>query len=655
MKIGVYVCDCGTNIAGTVNTEEVANRVKELPNVAVSRVYKYKCSDPGQELIKQDIEELGLDKVVVAACSPSMHEPTFRAVLEDKGLNPYCLEMVNIREQCSWVHADKDKGTDKAISLVKGAVMRTELMQPLDRKKVGVTSKALVIGGGIAGIQAALDIANSGYQVTLVEKKSTIGGKMSQLDKTFPTLDCSQCILSPKMVDVGRHPNITLLTNSEIDQVDGYIGNFKVKIKKHPRYVIEDKCTLCDDCVPVCPVIVHDEYNERLSPRKAIYIAYPQAVPASYIIDTDNCLGIEPLICSKCRDVCGPEAIDFDMKEEIIEDEFGAIIVATGYETYPIPTIGEYGYGTIHDVISGLEFERILAANGPTAGVVRRPSDGRIPQKVVFIHCAGSRDPAKHLPYCSKICCMYATKHALQYKHHIHDGLAVNFYIDMRTAGKDYEEFYKRSSEEEHVIYIRGKVSELLQDGDQILIKGVNTLTAETIEMHTDMVVLATGMIPSEGTKEIASILKLSRDASGFVKEAHPKLKPVETSMSGVFIAGTVSGPKDIPDVVSQAGRAAVRAINILAQKELEVEATIAKVNDVLCRGCGMCVDSCPYGAITLKAIDRYGHTVEIADVNAAVCKGCGTCAATCLNGAIDQLGFTDSQILSLIKALAEE
>ncbi|MCG3222573.1 MAG: CoB--CoM heterodisulfide reductase iron-sulfur subunit A family protein, partial [Candidatus Heimdallarchaeota archaeon] len=543
MKIGVYVCECGSNIAGTVDTDEVADSVKLLPNVVVSRVYKYECSDPGQELIRQDIEEFGLDKVVVAACSPSMHEPTFRAVLEDKGLNPYCLEMVNIREQCSWVHADKDKGTDKAVSLVKGAVMRSELMEPLDRKKVGVTSKALVIGGGIAGIQAALDIANSGYEVTLVEKKSTIGGKMAQLDKTFPTLDCSQCILSPKMVDVGRHPNITLYANSEVDQVDGYIGNFKVKIKRNPRYVIEDKCTLCDDCVPVCPVIVHDEYNENLSPRKAIYIAYPQAVPASYIIDPDNCLGIEPLICSKCRDVCGPEAIDFDMKEEIIEDEFGAIIVATGYELYPIPNIGEYGYGTIHDVISGLEFERILAANGPTAGVVRRPSDGKIPQAVVFIHCAGSRDPAKNLSYCSKICCMYAIKHALQYKHHVHDGLAVNFYIDIRTGGKDYEEFYKRAAEEEKVIFIRGKVSEVLQDGDRILIKGVNTLTAESIEMHADLVVLATGIQPSEGTKEVASMLKLSRDMSGFVKEAHPKLKPVETSMSGVYIAGTVSGP----------------------------------------------------------------------------------------------------------------
>jgi heterodisulfide reductase subunit A len=655
MKIGVYVCDCGSNIAGTVDTEKVAESAKTLPNVEASRVYKYKCSDPGQEIIRQDIQELGLDRVIVAACSPAMHEPTFRALLEENGLNPYCLDMVNIREQCSWVHADKDKGTEKAISLVKGAVMRAELIKPLDRKKVGVTSKALVIGGGIAGIQAALDIANSGYQVTLVEKESTIGGKMAQLDKTFPTLDCSQCILSPKMVDAGRHPNITLLANSEVIQVDGYIGNFKVKIEKKPRYVIEDKCTLCDDCVPVCPVIVHDEYNERLAPRRAIYIAYPQAVPASYIIDPNTCLGIEPLICSKCKDVCGPEAIDFDMKPQIIEDEFGAIVVATGYEPYPIEKIGEYGYGSIHDVISGLEFERILSANGPTQGVIRRPSDGKIPQTIVFIHCAGSRDPAKHLAYCSKICCMYSTKHALQYKHQIPDGVAVNFYIDMRTAGKDYEEFYLRASEEENVIFIRGKVSELLQDGDQILIKGANTLAGETVEMHADMVVLATGMQPSEGTTKIANLLKLSRDGTGFVKEAHPKLKPVETSMSGIYIAGTVSGPKDIPETVSQAGRAAVRALNILAQDELEVEATIAIVNELLCRGCGMCVDACPYGAIELKATDQYGHSIQIANVNAAVCKGCGTCAATCLNSAIDQLGFTDTQILSLIKALAED
>lgn len=654
MKIGVYICECGSNIAGTVDVEEVAERAKEFPNVEVSRVYKYMCSDPGQELIKKDIEEKKLDRIVVAACSPRMHEPTFRAVLEDEGLNPYVLEIVNIREQVSWVHEEKEEGTEKATSLLKGAVLRSALMQPLERKKVGVTHKALVIGGGIAGIQASLDLADMGFHTTLVEKTSSIGGKMAQLDKTFPTLDCSQCILSPKMVDVSRHPNIKLLTLSEVVEVDGYVGNFKVKIKKNPRFVIEDKCTLCDDCIDVCPVITHDEYNQGFAPRKAIYIAYPQAIPASYVIDPDTCLGIDPLICAKCRDVCGPEAIDFDMQPEIIEEEYGAIIIATGYETYPIENIGEYGYGTIPDVISGLDFERLLSSGGPTGGKIIRPSDATEPKTVVFVHCAGSRDPSKHLPYCSKICCMYSTKHALMYKHLVHDGTAINFYIDIRTAGKDYEEFYQRAAEEDQVIYIRGKVSEIFQDGDKLLIKGVDTLSGETVELHADLVVLATGMVPSEGTKEMASLLNVSVGINGFIREAHPKLKPVDTAISGVFVAGTVTGPKDIPETVSNASGAASRAAGILAQDELEIEGTVAKVDESLCRGCGLCGEACPYNAIELKAVNKYGHTLQVAFVNEALCKGCGACAAACLNGAINQLGYTDGQILALISALGE-
>lgn len=655
MKIGVYVCECGSNIASTVDVEKIVEEAKDLPNVAVSRVYKYMCSDPGQELIKNDIDEYNLDKIVVAACSPRMHEATFRSVLEDKGLNPYVLEIVNIREHVSWVNSDKDKGTEKSMSLLAGAVYRSALMKPLERKKVGVIHKALVIGGGIAGIQAALDIATMGYKTTLVEKTSSIGGKMSQLDKTFPTLDCSQCILSPKMVEVNRHPNIKLLSLSEVVAVDGYVGNFKVKIKRNPRYVIEDKCTLCGDCLPVCPVITHDEYNQGFSPRKAIYISYPQAIPASFIIDPDDCLGIDPLICTKCKEVCGPEAIDFDIQPEIIEEEFGAIVVATGYAPYPIENIGEYGYGTIHDVISGLDYERIVSASGPTEGKILRPSDGKIPETVVFIHCAGSRDPSKHLPYCSKICCMYSTKHALQYKHVVHNGTAINFYIDIRTAGKDYEEFYQRAAEEDKVIYIRGKVSEVLEDGNQILIKGVDTLSGETIELHADMVVLATGITPSEGTKEMASLMNLAVDINGFIREAHPKLKPVDTAIAGIFIAGTATGPKDIPDTVSQASGAASKACGILSQDELEIEATVAIVDDSLCRGCGMCAEACPYSAIEIQVMDQYGHSTKIAYVNEALCKGCGSCAAACLNGAINQLGYTDSQILALISALGGE
>ncbi|MHA1872948.1 MAG: FAD-dependent oxidoreductase, partial [Candidatus Heimdallarchaeaceae archaeon] len=420
-KVGVFVCHCGRNIAQTVDIEKLMEKVREKYDVELVEDNMYMCSDPGQNLLKESIQAKNLNRVIVAACSRDMHEPTFRSAAQEAGLNPYLVEIANIREQVSWVHDDKEKATEKASKIIGSTIEKVIRDEPLEPLKIPVVQRALVIGGGIAGIQAALDIADAGYEVTLVEKSPTIGGHMAQLAETFPTLDCSQCILTPKMVAVSRHPKINLLTTSEVVSVDGYVGNFKVQIRKNPRYVDVDKCNLCDDCTAVCPVVVHDEYNQSLSPRKAIYIPFPQAVPASYVIDEETCLGIDPLICSKCKDVCLVEAINFDMQPEIIEEEFGAIIVATGYDTYPIENIGEYGYGAHPDIISGLDFERLLSANGPTQGVIRRPSDGKVPKTVVFVHCAGSRDPAKHLPYCSKICCMYSTKHALQYKHLVHD------------------------------------------------------------------------------------------------------------------------------------------------------------------------------------------------------------------------------------------
>jgi len=565
---------------------------------------------------------------------------------KEAGLNPYFVEIANIREQVSWVHENKEEATEKAIKIIASTIEKVKRNEGLEPLKIPVVQKALVIGGGIAGIQAALDIADAGYKVTLVEKESTIGGHMAQLAETFPTLDCSQCILTPKMVSVSRHPNITLYTTSEVEQVEGFVGNFKVRIRKNPRYVDVDKCNLCDECTTVCPVVVHDEYNRGLVPRKAIFIAFPQAVPAAYIIDPETCLGIDPLICSKCKDVCEVEAIDFDMQPEIIEEEFGAIIVATGYDVYPIENIGEYGYGSHSDIISGLEFERLLSANGPTQGVIRRPSDGKIPKTVVFVHCAGSRDPAKHLPYCSKICCMYSTKHALQYKHLVHDGTAINFYIDVRTAGKDYEEFYKRAAEEEKVIYIRGKVSEIIEDGDQLLVRGVNTLAGEAVELHADLVVLATGLIPSKGTQEISHLLKLSCDSRGFVKEAHPKLKPVETALSGIFIAGTASGPKDIPETVSQASGAAAKAETILAAETLEREPQIAMIDHATCGLCHTCIHVCPYGAIYL---DEAAERVEVRE---ALCEGCGSCSAACPSGSIELRNSTTESVRARIKAL---
>ncbi|MBN2156071.1 MAG: CoB--CoM heterodisulfide reductase iron-sulfur subunit A family protein [Candidatus Lokiarchaeota archaeon] len=644
-RIGVFICRCGRNIAHTVDIDKAIEEIKKKHDVAFIEENMYMCSDPGQNLLKEAIHSKDLNRVVVAACSRDMHEPTFMSATKEADLNPYLLEMANIREQVSWVHENKEDATNKAVKIIESAIERVKMNTPLTALEIPVTQKALVIGGGIAGIQSALDIADSGYDVTLIEKASSIGGHMSQLAETFPTLDCSQCILTPKMVAVSHHPKIELLTCAEVEVVDGFVGNFKVRIRKNPRYVTE-MCNMCNDCVEVCPVVVHDEYNMGLSPRKAIYIAFPQAVPAYYVIDPKTCLGIDPLICSKCAEVCEQDAVDFDMRGEIMEDTFGAIIVATGYEPYPIESIGEYGYGLIPDVISGLEFERLLSANGPTAGVIRRPSDGKEPETVVFIHCTGSRDPAKHLPYCSKICCMYATKHALQFKHLNHNATAINFYIDVRTAGKDYEEFYKRAAEEERVIYIRGKVSELLQDGNRILIRGVNTIAGEGVELHADMVVLANGLIPSEGTKEISSILKLSCDSIGFIKEAHPKLKPVETAISGVFVAGTASGPKDIPETVSNASAAAAKAITILSHKTLERPPQIAEIEQTTCGKCHTCIHVCPYGAI------YYDSTSNKVLIREALCEGCGSCAAACPSGSIELKNSTYRSISASIKAL---
>jgi heterodisulfide reductase subunit A len=645
-RIGVFVCHCGRNIAHTVDISKVVKEIKETDEVVHVEDNMYMCSEPGQAVLKEAIKAHDLDRVVVAACSKDMHEDTFRIATKDAGLNQYLTEMANIREQCSWVHEDKKDATEKTIRIIESTVEKVKRNQPLTPMKIPVTQKALIIGGGIAGIQAALDIADAGFKVTLVEKESTIGGRMAQLAETFPTLDCSQCILTPKMVAVGRHPNITLLANSEIDNIEGYVGSFKVRINKKPRYVLEDKCTNCNDCVPVCPVIIHDEYNVGLTPRKAIYISFPQAVPACYVIDPETCLGIDPLICAKCKEVCEPNAIDFDMHQEMIEEEFGTIIVATGYDPYPIERIGEYGYGTIQDVVSGLEFERLLAANGPTQGKILRLSDGKIPKSIAFIHCAGSRDPAKHLPYCSKICCMYATKHALQYKHLVPDGVAFNFYIDVRTGGKDYEEFYQRASEKEKVIYIRGKVSEVIEDGGKILIRGVDTLSSESVEMHVDMVVLATGLLPSEGTKEVSEVLKLSCDREGFIKEAHPKLKPVETAISGVFAAGTALGPKDIPETVAQASGAAAKAETILSSKFMERDPVIAEIDHLTCGICHTCIHVCPYSAIS------YDTSQNKVLVNEALCEGCGSCAAACPSGSIELRNSSYESISASIKAL---
>lgn len=642
-RTGVFVCHCGINIAGTVDVKKVTKDLSKHKGVVHAEDYVYICSDPGQNIIIDAIKEKKLDSVVVACCSPTLHETTFRKTSKSAGLNEFHCEIANIREQCSWVHKDMEKATDKAIKLTKSAVQRVRRNEPLEPISVPVTRRALVIGGGIAGIQSALDLADTGFEVILVERAPSIGGHMIQLSETFPTLDCSQCILTPKMVEVSKHPKIKLMTYSEVQDISGYVGNFKIKILKKPTYVYADKCTLCDECTKVCPVVVPNEFDLGLTGRRAIYIPFPQAIPATFTLDIKNCPGLLPIACGKCADVCEPEAIDYDMKPEIVEEEVGAIIVATGYDLYEKELLTEYGYGKYPDVLDGLQFERLLSASGPTMGKILRPSDRKEPKEVVFIQCAGSRDPELHCAYCSKICCMYTAKHAMLYKHHVPDGQAYIFYIDIRSGGKDYEEFVQRAVEEDGVLYLRGKVSKVFEDKGKIKVWGVDTLTGKDIEIDADMVVLATATRPSKGADELAKKLKIAMDKDGFLAEAHPKLRPVESVTSGMFLAGAAQAPKDIPEAVAQASGAAAKAISILSQDRLYHAPTVAKVNVNLCTGCGMCVHVCPYDALSLK-----DGKVE---VNEVLCEGCGTCSATCLRAAINVKNLTALQVDEMIKA----
>jgi heterodisulfide reductase subunit A2 len=644
-KIGVFICHCGVNIADTVDVEELTEKLAEYPGVAHIENYMFMCSDPGQKVIKNAIQKYKLDSVVVAACSPTLHESTFQNAILEENLNKYQLEIGNIREQCSWVHNNKIEATRKAELIIKTAVEKAKLNESLTEVSAPLTKRVMVIGGGIAGIQAALDIADGGYEVILVEKRPSIGGHMIQLSETFPTLDCSQCILTPKMVTVAKHKNIKLYVNSEVESIAGFMGNFTASIKQQPQYIDPDKCTMCDDCTAVCPVVVPSEYDEGLKWRKAVYVPFPQAIPATFTIDTENCLGFDPIACGECKKKCLAEAIDYDVKPQTHIEDIGAIIMATGYDLYPVEKIAEYGYGKYPDVLNGLQFERILSATGPTGGVMLRPSDGKIPKDVVFIQCSGSRDPERHNPYCSKICCMYTLKHAKLYKHKVHDGQPYIFYIDIRSGGKRYEEFIQQGVSEDGIIYIRGKVAKIYKEGDKMIVHGMDTLTGRKIKIKSDLVVLAQSIIPSEGSAKLNKILKLGTDEAGFLMEAHPKLKPLESLQAGFFLAGTAQGPKDIPDAVSQASGTAAKVLALFSEDEVLHEPIIASVDENICSGCGICIGTCPYGA-------REMDDERIAIVNDILCEGCGACVSACPSGASQQMNLTDDQINNMIKVI---
>jgi heterodisulfide reductase subunit A len=663
-RIGVFICWCGENIARTVDVEQAAREIARIPGVRCAVHYKYMCSDPGQAMVRERIQSDKLQGLVVASCSPHMHLKTFRAAAKAAGLNPYLIEMANIREHCSWVHHDKEEATKKAVGLIRmsvGKVLRNRALEPIT---VPLTQRALVIGGGVAGIQAALDIADAGFQVVLVEREPSIGGKMAGLSETFPTLDCSQCILTPRMVEAGQHPNITLHTYSEVENIEGFVGNFNVTVRKKARYVDMDKCTGCGDCWTKCPSKKNpSEFDYGLSQRTAIYIPFPQAVPARPVIDKNACIKLLRDKCGACQKRCQAEAIHFDDEDRLVTESVGAIIVATGYQLYDIGKAqpseklagyGEYGYGQYADVIHSLQFERLSSASGPTGGAIKRPSDGAEPKTVVFISCVGSRDSAKGLAYCSKICCMYTAKHTMLYKHKVHDGQAHVFYMDIRAGGKNYEEFVRRAIEQDGAKYHRGRVSKITEENGKLIVRGADTLAGAPVTIEADLVVLAAAMRPADGVLDLAQKLKVGYDENGFLSESHPKLRPVETNTAGIFLAGACQAPKDIPEAVAQASAAAAKVLVMFGKGELTREPEIARIDETTCAACYACVRACPYNAVDKAEIrDRKGILVKYtARVNQGLCMGCGTCVAVCPSKSADLDGFSEQQIYEVVRNL---
>ncbi len=652
-RVGVYICHCGSNIASVVDVEDVAVWAKDElgdEGVVVSRDYKFMCSSLGQELIENDIKELGLTRVVVGACSPHLHEKTFRNACNRAGLNPYLSELVSIREQVSWVHTDKVMATEKAKAMVAGGIERVIEHEPLEPLKVPIHPTTLVVGGGIAGIQAALEIADSGSKVILVEREPSIGGHMAQFDKTFPTLDCAACILTPRMVEVGEHPNIELMTWSEVERVDGYVGNFTVTIRRKPRYVVVEDCTGCGICWEKCPKkVIDDKFEAGLGYRKAVYTPFPQAVPKFPVIDTENCIYFQNGKCRACEKLCPKECIDFTQEEEFQIVEVGNIILATGFDLFDARKIAQYGYGRLANVFTSIEFERMCNASGPTQGEIVLRDGATAPKSVGIVHCAGSRD-THYNNYCSVICCMSSLKFAHLVKERT--GAEVyNFYIDMRTAFKDYDEFYQRVLEE-GVLFVRGRVAEVTDaarnpgEEGKLVVQVEDTLASRQRRIPLDMVILAVGLEPPADSKEVAQKFGIACSAAGWVTERHPKLDPVATMTEGIFIAGAIQGPKDIPASVAQGAAAAARVIGRISQGEIELEPVRASVIEEKCSGCRICNNLCPFNAILFHE-DRM-----VTEINQALCQGCGTCVAACPAGAITGTGFSNEQVLSQIEGL---
>jgi heterodisulfide reductase subunit A len=642
---------CPCIAAGKVDVEEVAKWAgKNCADVCVSRDYKFMCSSLGQAMIEEDIKKEGLTRVVVAACSPHLHEKTFRRACSNAGLNPYLMDMTNVREHCSWVHKDRAAATEKTKALVAAAVGRVKHQQPLEPFYVDVNRTTLVLGGGIAGLQATLELADAGYPVYLVEREPSIGGHMAQFDKTFPTLDCSACILTPKMSEAGQHENVKLLTYAELEEVTGSVGNFHVKIRQKARHVDYDKCTGCGICVEKCPRKVLDtEFEAGMGNRKAIYMPFPQAVPRIPVIDTESCIWFERQKCRACEKLCPTDAIAFDQQDEIIEVNVGNIIIATGWKPFDCKTIPQYGYGRLANVYTSLEFERLCNAAGPTNGKIVLRDGKTEPKSIAIIHCVGSRD-TRHNPYCSGICCMASLKfgHLVLEKT---EAQVYSFYIDMRTNQKNYEEFYQRLLGE-GMHFIRGKVSEVTDaarlptEQGKLIVQCEDTLIGRQQRFPVDMVILMGAIEPQTDAREVGLKCGISCSMDGWYTERHPKLDPVATMTDGIFVAGVCQGPKDIPASVAQGAAAAARVSGMITKGKVMIEPVVATINEAGCSGCKICNNMCPYNAIEFFEDRGVSHVIT------ALCKGCGTCVSACPAQVITGAHFNNQQIDAEIEGI---
>jgi heterodisulfide reductase subunit A len=633
-RIGIFVCECGGNIGDVVDVKAVVEAVKSWDGVAVAKYHKYLCSKPAQEMILDAVKKESLDRVVVASCTPRMHLATFQSVLERAGLNPFMLEFVNIREQDSWIlgpHSSPE-ATKKAISLIKGGYERSRELEPLQLISEKGSREILIIGGGIAGITSALELGYLGYKVHLVERKPSIGGNMAKLTKVFPTLDCAQCILTPRMAEVGRNTNVNLYTYAEVQEVSGRPGNYDVKVRMKPRGVDVQKCRSCGVCAKVCPVSVPDEFNEGWVQRKAAYIEFPQAVPSAYTIDFKACTK-----CLKCEKLCPAKAISLEDQGSTIDLHVGGIIIATGYQLYDAKKLETYGYGTYKDVITMMDLERFVSATGPTGGYIKR-ADGSDVKRMAIVLCAGSRDK-NYIPYCSRICCMYALKQAFVLKKMLGIDVSI-YYTDIRATGKGYEDLYWRD-EEAGVAFIRGKVAEVYRDNKtgKLVAVAEDTITGEMTEEQFDMIGLATPMVPPEGLKELVDKMKVSIGEDGFITEKHPKLDPVDSLVTGIYACGCALSPKDVRDTVSDGLGASAKAALFLKSDYVTTSPEKAYVITDLCNGCKACVPVCPTNAISIHE--------NKAKIDPFLCTGCGACIPVCPQEAIDFKNSTSKQIIA--------